>query len=275
MAGLPQRARDSIRPVSSVAIFTLVQDEPEFLPVWKAHYAPAGDVYILDHESSPPVEGGIALHHKWSWDFTWWHDMAQRFQEALFEAGYQTVVFATPDEFLVPIHVPLVDYFRRYSHGAVVRPMAYDIVDMSRASPGYDLLDTPVGVVYHDDKDGFLDWTSSRPWEDRRWWVRCSSYDKPLILREPYRWSWGLHSTKDDDPRPESDLRLLHLHRVDYESGKIRHARKRLRLNHKDITEFGSGAHNLLTEEPAYNQWFYHDVAFRERTPWTLHARAD
>jgi hypothetical protein len=63
---------------------------------------------------------------------------------------------------------------------------------------------------------------------------------------------------------------MYHLHRIDYKNAKVRHARKRLRLNHTDITQFGRGDHNLLVEEPDFYNWFYGDRTQKQRTPWSL-----
>lgn len=226
--------------MKAAAAFTIAQDEPEFLPHWRSWYGAACDLFVLDHESEPPVDDAIRVEHVPSWDYAWFQGLAQEWQARLLTT-YRVVVFATPDEFLVPREGTLADYL-----DAVRDPyrcgMAYDVVDMHEPA---------------------INWAAPLL-PQRSWWVRQPSYDKPLIVTAPKEWTWGFHPGPGDDAGLDrTGLWLIHLHRIDYANAKERHARKQQRPLHPDITVSGSGGHNLLTDGQAYEAWFYGDT--RER----------
>jgi len=225
------------------AIFTVVQDEPEFLPHWLAWYGRAGDTYILDHASEPPVPGGIRVAHELSWDYAWLHALTQEWQARLL-AEYRVVVFATPDEFLVP-HAGSLRAYLEHLHAPSAAGMGYDVVDMHEPP---------------------IEWAAPLL-PQRHWWTRQPSYDKPLIVTEPKRWTWGFHPGPEDATSLDTTLWLIHLHRIDYANAKVRHARKHGRPLHTDITVSGSGSHNLFTRGDEYERWFYGDRALAEPIP--------
>ena len=219
------------------AAFTIVQDEPEFLPHWRAWYGQACDLYVVDHGSEPPVPDAARVEHEPSWDYAWLHALAQEWQARLLES-YRVVVFSAVDEFLVPRTVPLEEYLDQ------VRPpcraaTAYDVVDMHELPIEWD---APLLA-------------------QRTSWVRQPSYDKPLIVTEPKTWIWGFHPGPGDDAYRDEGLWLIHLHRLDYTNAKVRHARKHQRPLHTDITVSGSGGDNLMTTGSEYERWFYGDRA--------------
>ena len=110
-------------------MFTIVQDEPEFIHPWINHYrkqvSQAGDIYVLTHgatnndgEPAPSVELSewgrartllrthhsvvpMPVHHSTSFDHQWLTDTVSSFQAFLLQS-YKWVVFAEVDEFIVP-----------------------------------------------------------------------------------------------------------------------------------------------------------------------------
>ena len=66
--------------------------------------------------------------------------------------------------------------------------------------------------------------------------------------------------------RHDPDLRLIHLHRMDYEICLERHRYRRGRAwNERDV-ELGWASHNRITDEAEFARWFYEDsnVAWNE-----------
>jgi len=112
-----------------LAVFTIVQDEPEFIHPWVNHYkkhvAEAGDVYVLVHPPTGPdgelmkssempawrraealltEHHGVVLipvHHTCAFDHQWLCDTVGRFQSFLLQS-YDWVLFAEADEFVLP-----------------------------------------------------------------------------------------------------------------------------------------------------------------------------
>ncbi len=94
----------------SRAVFTIVQNEAGFLPLWLSYYGnhfDAEDVYVLDHDSTDGSTEGldgrccvIPVHRDKSFDHVWMKSTVEAFQAFLLKA-YDTVLFAEVDEFVV------------------------------------------------------------------------------------------------------------------------------------------------------------------------------
>jgi hypothetical protein len=75
-------------------------------------------------------------------------------------------------------------------------------------------------------------------------------------------WRLGFHGRSDFHYNLEPDLRLIHLHRVDYEICLERH-RTRSRKRWADPDERNRWAiHNRITDEQEFRRWFYEDTGF-------------
>jgi hypothetical protein len=99
--------------VQRCAVFTIMQNEPVFLPLWLRHYgrhfAPA-DLYVLDHQSTDgsALEASrrcgarlVPVFREHSFDHDWLCQTVRLFQAFLLQS-YRYVLFAEADEFVVP-----------------------------------------------------------------------------------------------------------------------------------------------------------------------------
>ena len=63
-----------------------------------------------------------------------------------------------------------------------------------------------------------------RPILDQRgYWFPNDAYNKPALATEPMSWAPGFHRRADGECNLDPDLRLIHLHRMDYEICLARH----------------------------------------------------
>ena len=99
------------------AAFTIVQNEPRFLPVWWHHYAGTfanQDIYVLDHNSTDAecvrylynLTAGtdvnvVPVHRGESYNHAWLSETVQLFQRFLLQS-YQCVLFTEADEIVTP-----------------------------------------------------------------------------------------------------------------------------------------------------------------------------
>jgi len=239
-------------------LFTIVQDEPAFLPVWSGyylrHFAPE-DVFVLDHDSTDPTTLQVAgrlnrvpVHRHESFDHDWLRETVARFQSFLL-SSYEVVLFAEVDEIVAPRPerfpgglAEFVDHFR--SLGApVARCTGYEIVHDSRGG------------------EAPLDW-SAPILAQRRQCRRSLSYSKPLMARCPLEWTPGFHELAGSSPpllRPHPDLLLLHLHRVDYESCFQRTLETAARRWSRVDLEKNRAAQNRITDPDEFERWFHTD----------------
>lgn len=245
------------------AAFTIVQDEPAFLPVWSGYYRrhfAADDLFVLDHDSRDPttlaVSGRLSrvpVHRLESFDHEWLRDTVAAFQRFLL-ASYEVVLFAEVDEIVAadPERFPggLAEYVTRFASldAPVARCTGYEIV--------------------HDARGGEppLDW--SRPILAQRRQCRPSlSYSKPLLARCPLDWTLGFHELEARSPplpEPDPGLLLLHLHRVDFESCYGRTLGTAARKWSSVDVEQSRGSYHRITDRERFERWFYTDFWMEE-----------
>src|SRR5580704_6832116 len=92
------------------AAFTIVQNEPVFLPVWLQYYGryfDRTDLYVLDHDSDDGSTAGVGersnllrVHRDKSFDHAWLAGTVAAFQAFLLRS-YERVLFAETDEIVV------------------------------------------------------------------------------------------------------------------------------------------------------------------------------
>ena len=111
-------------------MFTIVQEEPEFIHPWinhyKKHVADPADLYVLVHAPTPPEEAEsepppattawstaealmvdhhgvtvVPVHHASAFDHYWLAATVSKFQSFLLQS-YRWVLFAECDEFVLP-----------------------------------------------------------------------------------------------------------------------------------------------------------------------------
>jgi hypothetical protein len=190
------------------AAFTIVRNEPFFLPLWLAYYARHCDaVFVLDHGSDDgstsdlPCEV-VPVAHEVCYDFPWLVAVAETFQRDLFRRGFETVLYSDVDEFLC--HPLGLRGFLRRLPAASCRAQGYQLVQQAQEAP-YEAARSIL--------------------QQRGWWRREKLYDKTLVAREPLAWDVGFHYlTGKTNAKYAEDLTLVHLHWFDREVAQRRHA---------------------------------------------------
>jgi hypothetical protein len=231
------------------AVVTIVHDERVFLPIWLRYYgrffAP-GDIYVLDHETTDGStdRGGfvrIPVSHD-TVDHTWMVEQLQGLQHELLDR-YDAVLVTDVDEIVAPVPElgTLGGYLDRFDEGWV-NCLGYELLHLRDREPPLDL---------------------ARPVLDQRgFWFHNDAYSKAALATEPMTWRPGLHGRADHKLNVDPDLRLIHLHRMDYDLCLERHrTRSRRRWAEQDASE-GWAAHNRIVDEEAFADWFEHDSSF-------------
>lgn len=249
------------------AAFTVVQNEPVFLPLWLAYYGrhfDAADLYVLDHDSTDGSTDRIGaranrvrVHRDKSFDHAWLNGTVTAFHAFLLRS-YEHVLFAEADEIVAAdpaLYSGLGDYIDRCLE-RVVRCTGFEVVHYPDEEPALRF-DQPILA-------------------QRRYWHASRLYCKPLLSAVPIVWSLGFHEAPDlPDLRPDPSLFLVHLHRIDYGSCVARHRATAARNWNEADVQAGHGLQNRFVEgEEAFKKWFVHglDNGPRERIPEYLKA---
>jgi hypothetical protein len=235
------------------AVITIVRDEPVFFPIWLRYYsgffAPE-DIYVLDHETTDGSTGGegfvrIPVTHE-TVDHTWMVRTMERYQHELLER-YDVVLVTDVDEIVAPRPEfgTLGDYIDTFEE-EFVNCLGYEVIHMV-------------------DREGPFD-PSRKVLEQRGYWFPNDIYDKPVLATAPLTWEPGFHRITELSMRPDPDLLLIHLHRMDYEICLARHRyRKQRAWNERDVAQ-GWASHNRIADADEFARWFYEDsnVAWTE-----------
>jgi hypothetical protein len=250
----------------SRAAFTIVQNEPVFLPLWLAHYRryfDPDDIYVLDHDSTDGSTSGLTgtcnvlpVHRSASFDHDWLRSTAEQFQSFLL-ASYETVLYAEADEFIVaePTRHSGLDSYIEELRGPAACCTGYEVVHYPSEQPLR--LDSPI-------------------LGQRQYWHSSARYSKRLIAKAPLAWGQGFHrELRFPEVRPDPDLYLIHLHRADYDRCHARHRSAASRnWSERDLAG-GAGSQNRIVEADEFRHWFYNvglGSAERERIPDRLKA---
>jgi hypothetical protein len=232
------------RPPRRRAIITIVHNEPLFFPLWLAYYgkffAPQ-DMYVLDNDSddgSTERDGfvRIPVAHD-GLDNLWMVGQVQTLQRQLLE-HYEVVVVTDVDEIVAPSpqRGTLGEYLDHFDE-EWVNCLGYEVIHGNDVEPPLRL-DRPI-------------------LRQRGYWFMTAYYDKPAVATAPLTWRPGFHGRADYALNPDPDLRMIHLHRVDYEICKARH-RERVRGGWAELDAHeGWGGHNFIVDEPEFHRWFH------------------
>lgn len=236
---------DSARPNGRhSAVVTMVHDESVFLPIWLAyysrHFAPE-DIHVLDNDTtdgSTDRDGfvRVPVAHD-SVDMTWMMRTVQDYQHELIDR-YDAVLVTDVDEIVAPDPHwgTLGQYLDRFDE-PWVNCLGYELLHMRDREPPFRA-DRPV-------------------LEQRGHWYANDDYDKPALATEPMHWKPGFHRRADDEFTLDPDLRMIHLHRMDYDICQARHRRLSARRWSPDTTEAGWASHNRVTADREFERWFY------------------
>jgi hypothetical protein len=231
------------------AIITMVYNEPVFLPIWLRYYSrffAPGDIYVFDNDTtdgSTDRDGfvRIPVAHD-TVDHTWMVRTIEGLQRELLER-YDVVVVTDVDEIIAPVPAKgtLGDYLDRFDE-QWVNCLGYELLHLRDREPPLRL-DRPI-----------LD--------QRRFWFFNGGYDKAAVAMSPVTWRPGFHGREDYRFNPDPDLRLIHLHRMDYDLCLARHrTRRRKAWNELDDRERWA-THNRIVDEGEFERWFYEDSGF-------------
>jgi hypothetical protein len=232
------------------AVFTIVQNEPVFLPLWLCYYGrhfEPSDIYVLDHGStdgSTDDLGGscnvVEVQHDESFDHAWLKGTVEDYQAFLLRS-YDAVLFAEADEFVVP------DPARYQDLGAYIDRLE----GPAACCTGYNV------VHYPDEPALRFDQPVLR---QRRYWHPAPRwYSKRLLSRIPLSWQYGFHDELNAPfVKPDPDLYLVHLHRVDYDCCLARHRAVTERNWYEPDRQRNLGRHYRVVDPEEYREWFYH-----------------
>jgi len=235
------------------AVITMVHNESVFLPIWLRYYSrffAAEDIYVLDNDSTDgstdrdgfvriPVSHGRVDH-------TWMVRTIEAQQRELL-SSYDVVLVTDVDELITPTPEwgTLDEYIDRFDED-YVKCVGYEILHLIDREDPYD---------------------PRRPILDQRgYWFANSAYDKPALTSTPVTWEPGFHRLEDerylDGSHWDPDLRLIHLHRMDFDICRERHGVRRDRAwNALDVDQDWA-SYNRTTEEGKFERWFYEDSGF-------------
>ena len=234
MAGGPSGGR--------CAAFTVVRDEPIFLALWHRHYARAFDncdLHVLHHVATAdesadgPFADALALFDASNvtrlvnseFDPQWLGKIVSDKVAALL-GTYHAALFAEADEMLFAT-VGLKVYVDAFVDDASVRAVR---------CTGHEL--------HHDFAAGEPPLDVMKPiLAQRRRWHHNPLYDKVLLTKMPLTWSLGFHTCEEEVPPPSEELRLLHLHKYDFQAYVARHEARARYVHSADAVAQGWNTH--------------------------------
>lgn len=233
----------------SRAVVTMVHDEATFLPIWLRYYSrffAPGDIYVLDNDTadgSTDSDGFVRVRADSDRvDHTWMVETLAGFQHELIDR-YDAVLVTDVDEIVAPDP-------RWGDLGRYIDRLDEEFVN----ALGYEVLHLP-------DREPPLD--PSRPiLAQRAYWFANDAYDKPLLAMVPMDWVPGFHSTRDGRHNEDPDLRLIHLHRMDYEICRSRHAGRATRTWNREDLDRRWAEYNRIAEGSAFETWFHTETGF-------------
>jgi hypothetical protein len=238
---------DPARPIGRrSAVLTMAHNESVFLPIWLRYYsrfiAPE-DIYVLDNDSTDgsTETGGfvrIEVAHG-MFDEAWRRQVIEQHQHELIER-YDNVLVTDVDEIVAPDPEwgTLGHYLDRFDE-PWVNCLGYEVLHMRDREPPYRP-DRPV-------------------LEQRGYWYANDGYDKPALASEPMHWKPGFHRRADDAFKPDPELRMIHLHRMDYDLCLDRHRRLRARPWSREDMDSGRGSHFWGLDDEEFERWFYEE----------------
>lgn len=228
------------------AVITIVRDESVFFPIWLRYYSRffgPDDIYVLDHDTSDGSTAGdgfvrIPVTHD-TVDHTWMVRTMEEHQHELLDR-YDVVLVTDVDEIVAPRPEfgTLADYIDTFEE-EFVNCLGYELIHMVDREEPFD--------------------PSRKMLEQRGYWFANDLYDKPALATQPLAWVPGFHRTADLSMRPEPDLFMIHLHRMDYEICLERHRYRNARAWNEDDVALGWASHNRIVDESEFARWFYQD----------------
>jgi hypothetical protein len=198
---------------SPLAIVTMTYNEPDFLPVWAAHYRQAVGAehcYVIDHGSDDGSVAASGPYHvaplpRSALDETWRADLIARLCADLLDR-YDAVAYTDVDELLV------------------ADPRRFNGLAGLAAAMDADVLTAFGTNMLHVQSEAPLD--LARPITAQRRWTRpYSSLCKPALVRRKVHWTPGFHYA--DAASHFGGLYLFHIAYADNDITARRQAKRR------------------------------------------------
>ena len=233
------------------ALITVVHNEPVFLPIWLGYYSrffAPDDLYVIDNETtdgSTDIGGFVRIPGQYDPVASGNVNAVEKLQHQLLEGEYDVVLVTDVDEIVTPTPEwgTLGEYMDEFAEWFVTC-IGYELLHMIDREEPYD---------------------PSRPILDQRgYWFANGAYNKSALATEPMSWVPGFHHRTDERLNYDPDLRLIHLHRMDYEICRARH------LSRMDDAWSELDREEVLSVSkwPAaggdFERWFYEDSGFED-----------
>jgi hypothetical protein len=251
--------------INPLAIFTIVQNEPVWLPIWVDYYRTqigASHLFVLDHDSTGEgadvlselsTKSGInvvPVHRHVSFDHRWLAHTVQLFQHFLLNS-YRAVLFVEVDEIVATTRDSKYRNLEQYAAGVIGSKKLFGKPRKYVRCTGYE-------IVHKPEEESPLDW--SKPLlKQRTWWYHSVLYSKTLLSMTPLEWDKGFHVLSNQKARiekMEDDLILIHLHKIDFDFCLARHQESARRNWSTSDVEEGAGKQNRISDIEELRTWF-------------------
>jgi hypothetical protein len=233
------------------ALLAIAYNEPVFFPIWLGYYsrffAPE-DIHVIDNGStdgSIDGEGFVRIVAETSHDDRIWRTRFVEEQQHRLLQRYDCVLCVDVDEIVAPDPRAgtLGDYLDSFDR-ELVNCLGYEVLHRRDSEPALD---------------------PGRPvLPQRSWWYPNPGYNKPNLASVPMRWVPGFHHSEDGRIALDPDLRLVHLHRVDFDIALERHRTRAARPSDPEDIAEGRGYHNRIADPERFEHWFYNDSCFED-----------
>jgi hypothetical protein len=140
----------------------------------------------------------IHAHREAFFDHEWLVELVRETTRILISKGYKRVLFCETNELVVPS-------LNIYPNG---------LSDCRKQMNSSAISVTGWHIIHDWNSEAELDF-SSPVLAQRKWRIRDSKYDKPLIVDRPLRFETGFHRAIDEDIPRDENLLMLHLKRID------------------------------------------------------------
>ncbi len=252
-----------------LAIFTIVQNEPVWLPIWVDYYRTqvgASNLFVLNHDSTGEgakvlselsAEFGInviPVHCRVSFDHSWLAGTVQLFQHFLLNS-YRVVLFIEVDEIVATTSDSKYNNLEQYAAAVIGSKRLLRKPREYVRCTGYE-------VVHKPEEEATLDWSESLL-PQRAWWYHSVRYSKTLLSMTPLEWDIGFHELSNPEARikqMEEDLILIHLHKIDFDFCLARHEELAKRNWSAADKEAGAGKQNRLYDPEKLRTWFLSSI---------------
>ena len=235
-------------------VFTIVRDEPVFLPIWYRYYSAhfdTDDIYVLHHVV--PSEGkkdtctadlrcNVVKMANEFFDPAWLRQVVCEQQVALLQR-YEAVLFVEVDEIVVP------DMSQQPAPGVGTLGLGHYLKTFAGREFAADEHPSVrcIGWELHHEFSTEPAVDLTRPLlAQRRSWHRNELYDKALLTRAPLTYSLGFHTCEEKTPRDDG-LLLLHLHKYDFQAYLQRHEQRAAMTHSEEAIAKGWNRHYRTT----------------------------